>query len=111
MADASNGFHSFWIHDFCDQYIESTKFIFQGNDEALKAETKMVLFHVIEAGMRLLHPMMPFITEELYQKMPDFEGKFESLCIGAYPLYNPEWDQISQIQLFEAFQGMSKKCR
>jgi valyl-tRNA synthetase len=93
MADASNGFHAFWIHDFCDQYIESSKFIFYGEDESLKKETATVLFHVIETGMRLLHPMMPFLTEELYQKLPDFDGKFESLCIGEYPAYKSNWDQ------------------
>lgn len=39
LAEASNGFYAFWVHDFCDQYIESTKFIFQNEDEALKSET------------------------------------------------------------------------
>lgn len=111
MADASNGFHAFWIHDFCDQYIESTKFIFYGEEEALKKETALVLFHVIETGMRLLHPMMPFLTEELYQKLPAFEGKFESLCIASYPVMKNSWDRSDSVTLFELFQGIVKKCR
>lgn len=40
---------------------------------------------VIEQGLRLLHPMMPFLSEELYAKLPAFEHKFESLCVAEYP--------------------------
>ncbi len=58
---------------------------------------------MLETGLRLLHPMMPFLTEELYQKLPSFVNKFESLCIGEYPQYRPEWDQNDSVRLFETF--------
>jgi len=41
--------------------------------------------------MRLLHPMMPFLSEELYQKLPAFAGKCESIVIANYPEENKEW--------------------
>ena len=41
--------------------------------------------------MRLLHPLMPYISEELYQKLPEFEGKSKTLVIAPYPKENPAW--------------------
>lgn len=43
------------------------------------------LFTCLENGLRALHPMMPFITEELYQKLPSFPGKAKSITIAPYP--------------------------
>ena len=66
FADATTGFHSFWLYEFCDVYIEGTKNIFKTGTQKEISETLTVLFTVLETGMRLLHPMMPYISEELY---------------------------------------------
>jgi valyl-tRNA synthetase len=57
-------------------------------DEERGPATKAILFHIVDTGLRLLHPMMPFISEELYQKLPKFEGKAEAICIAPYPKHN-----------------------
>lgn len=59
-------------------------------------QTQTALFTCIEQGMRLVHPIMPFITEELYQKLPQFAGKSESICIAPYPLEHAEWNTNSK---------------
>lgn len=101
FQDAANTFHTFWLHDFCDFYIESSKFIFQSCPQLVQ-ETLNVLFHVLESGLRLLHPMMPFLSEELYAKLPFFTNKHASLCIADYPQFNKDWEQPQVIQTMEA---------
>ena len=72
-------YHFFW-HEFCDWYIEAAKLYLRG-EEARKA-TQEVLLRVAEASLRLLHPFMPFVTEELWQALPH-EG--ESIMLAPYP--------------------------
>ncbi len=73
-------YHFFW-HEFCDWYVEMSKrFLSQGGRERLKAQN--VLLEVLETSLRLLHPFMPFVTEEIWQAIPH-EG--ESIMIAPYP--------------------------
>lgn len=82
--EATEQFTELWNDKFCSVYLEYSKTVL--DDETRSLTVKTVLFHVIETGLRLLHPMMPFISEELYQKLPNWEGKSESICISEYPL-------------------------
>jgi len=63
FGEAAMAFYSFWKYELCDIYLEATKPIFNGTNEDHKRETSHVLFQCIETGLRLLHPMMPFLTE------------------------------------------------
>ena len=83
-------FEEIWVDKFCNVYLEYSKLVLDNPERALTVKT--ILFHVIESGLRLLHPLMPFISEELYQKLPEFEGKIESICIAQYPEYNADFD-------------------
>ncbi|MDQ0269998.1 valine--tRNA ligase [Cytobacillus purgationiresistens] len=74
--------YNFIWDDFCDWYIEMAKLPLYGEDEAVKKTTRSVLAHVLDQTMRLLHPFMPFITEEIWQNLPH-EG--ESITIAAWP--------------------------
>ncbi|RDC72511.1 valine--tRNA ligase [Rhodovulum sp. 12E13] len=64
--DAANGAYAFTWHKVCDWYVEFAKPLLQGDDEALKAETQAVMAWVIDQCLILLHPFMPFVTEELW---------------------------------------------
>src|SRR6185369_15967357 len=69
LDDASLGLYHFFWGDLCDWYVEITKPIFAaGGAEA--EEARDVLAYVLEASLRLLHPFIPFITEELWQRVP-----------------------------------------
>jgi len=70
---------------FCDWYIEIAKIRLNGEDEAAKATVKAVLVYVMSNTLKLLHPFMPFITEEIWQTLPH-EG--ESIMISAWPKAN-----------------------
>ncbi|MFO0549455.1 MAG: valine--tRNA ligase [Polyangiaceae bacterium] len=59
--------------------------VFQGSDEAKKEETRAVLAYTLEASLRLLHPFMPFITDELWQKVPRPAGSAASLALAPFP--------------------------
>ena len=78
--------YNFIWDDFCDWYIEMAKLPLYGEDEQAKVMTRSVLAYVLDNTMRLLHPFMPFITEEIWQNLPT-EG--ESITIAAWPTADP----------------------
>jgi len=74
--------NNFIWDDFCSWYIEMAKLPLYGEDEAAKKTTRSVLAYVLDQTMRLLHPLMPFITEEIWQHLPH-EG--ETIVNAAWP--------------------------
>lgn len=82
FGEVGRTLYNFIWDDFCDWYIEMAKLPLYGEDEAAKAMTRSVLAYVLDNTMRLLHPFMPFITEEIWQNLPH-EG--ESITIAAWP--------------------------
>ncbi len=70
FSDAANALYHFIWNQFCDWYIEFTKPILNGNNAAEKQATQLVIAQVLNRIMRLLHPFAPFISEEIYQKLP-----------------------------------------
>ena len=79
-------FSNFWLYEFCDIYLEAIKPRLRSPTEARIPQ--LILFTIFDQGLRLLHPLMPFISEELYQKLPVWPGKIESICIAPYPTSN-----------------------
>jgi valyl-tRNA synthetase len=74
--------YNFIWDDLCDWYIEMAKLSLYGNDAAAKKTTQSVLVTVLDQTLRLLHPFMPFITEEIWQALPH-QG--ESITVAAWP--------------------------
>lgn len=78
--------YNLWYNDVCDVYLEYLKPVFQSNDSAAISTAKMILHKCLHVGLRLLSPFMPFITEELFQRLPhQTEGHAASICIAPYP--------------------------
>jgi valyl-tRNA synthetase len=76
-------YHFFWS-DFCDWYIELAKPALGG--EAARPRVGEVLLTVLDRALRLLHPAMPFLTEELWQRLPGHESAgVETICLASYP--------------------------
>ncbi|MGZ3722320.1 MAG: valine--tRNA ligase [Bdellovibrionales bacterium] len=83
FQEAANAVYAFVWNIFCDWYLEFTKPVFQQDDSsAEKKATQLVLAHVLNRIVRLMHPFAPFITEEIYQKLP-LRG--EALIVDTYP--------------------------
>lgn len=89
FGEVGRELYNFIWDDFCSWYIEMAKLPLYGEDEAVKKTTRSVLAHVLDQTMRLLHPFMPFITEEIWQHLPH-EG--ESITTAAWPTVNPDFD-------------------
>jgi len=82
FSDAASALYSFVWYEFCDWYIEFIKPIINGPESKEKAATQLILAQVLNRVMRLLHPFVPFISEELYQKLPI---KNQACIIDQYP--------------------------
>ncbi|WML25418.1 valine--tRNA ligase [Neobacillus sp. OS1-33] len=95
FGEVGRALYNFIWDDFCDWYIEMAKLPLYGEDEAAKKTTRSILAHVLDQTMRLLHPFMPFITEEIWQNLPH---KGESITTAAWPEVNPALsdDQAAQ---------------
>ncbi|KAL9655111.1 hypothetical protein ABK040_008892 [Willaertia magna] len=87
--------YDFWLKELCDQYLEMIKLDLRSTDQEKRRNTQLVLYTCIEQCLRLLHPTMPFITEELWQRLPGhnkFPTNRESIMICPYPTPVAEWD-------------------
>ncbi len=68
--DAASTVYEFFWNNFCDWYVEATKLSFWHGDDHEKDRAVSVLLNVLEESLRLLHPFIPFVTEEIYSKLP-----------------------------------------
>lgn len=91
FADAATAVYSWWQYQLCDVFIEVIKPYFSGNDAGFASErscARDTLWLCLDNGLRLLHPFMPFVTEELWQRLPSSpeDGKrATSIMISEYP--------------------------
>jgi valyl-tRNA synthetase len=94
------GYEFFW-NDFCDWYIEASKLHLLSHNDAEKDRIVSLLMHILEMTLRLLHPFVSFVTEEIYQKLPNKKGL---LLTRPYPEVIPAWknEEIeAKMQLFQ----------
>ena len=89
----TQGFYDFWLKDLADFYIEAIKSVTKGTDaEATKAALN-TLYICLDQALKLLHPTMPYLTEELYQRLPHRKGTAsESIVIAEYPVPGVTFD-------------------
>ena len=95
---AASAVYQFFWSEYCDWYIESVKPALYGGDPEKKHQAQGVLVRVLKTALQLLHPMAPFVTEELYQRLREFGvelggvrgGTAESIMLSAFPEYSPE---------------------
>ena len=99
LGVASAKIYDFIWDTYCDWYIELTKTRMNGDDPAAKLAAENVLCYVLLRILELLHPFMPFITEEIWQALPH-EGKY--LISAPWPVYRPEFDFRAEEQAMEA---------
>ena len=87
IDEAAGELYRFFWNDFCDWYLELTKTVLsEGSPYAAdQDETRATLAHVLEASLRLLHPLMPYVTEELWQRVPKPKASKVSIAFGPYP--------------------------
>ena len=93
MGIAAQKIYDFIWEEFCDWYIEMVKPRLYGSDEKSKAAAIWTLRHVLTDALKLLHPYMPFVTEEIFCTLKEMEGNTaeESIMISAWPEYREEY--------------------
>ncbi len=94
FGEAGRQLYNFIWDDFCDWYIEMSKETLYGENEAAKQTNKAVLVYVLDQSLRLLHPIMPFVTEEIWSKLP-YEGT--SLVVASYPVVEASFEDEKAI--------------
>ncbi|ESL08113.1 hypothetical protein TRSC58_04190 [Trypanosoma rangeli SC58] len=86
FALSTNAAYRFWLYELCDVFLELSKVSIQAGDDK-KQLVQDVLLHVVEAALRLLHPMMPFLTEELWHHLPNYNSfGVETIMLAPYPV-------------------------
>lgn len=109
---STTAIYNFWLYELCDVYLESLKPIFQGNDQQQKECAQDVLLTCLDNGLRLLAPYMPFITEELYQRLPRRGSNApESICVAPYPKGFSSWSNSEIEESTERMMEVVKSIR
>ena len=99
--------YEFFWSSFCDWYLEIAKM--QINNPSLKLNTQRILRRVLERTLRLLHPIMPHITEEIWQLIPDetFKDESRSIMLTKYPHYDPGLkDNVAESKIATAMEAI-----
>jgi valyl-tRNA synthetase len=108
--EACNRLYHFFWGDFCDWYIELCKPALSG--EAPRPQVGDVLLTVLDRALRLLHPVMPFLTEELWQRLPGHEAIHpETICLAPYPRREPAWEDDAAEAGMEALTQVVARVR
>jgi valyl-tRNA synthetase len=101
IAEAAQGLYHFIWNDICDWYIELAKARLQDPSKAAERwKIQGTLVTALDAAMRLLHPFMPFLTEELWQQLPKPQGAPQSIMITLFPIPDPRYvDDASEASM------------
>lgn len=111
LDEAAKSIYEFLRGDFCDWYVELAKVRLYNKDESgakSRKTAQYVLSTILEAGLRLLHPFMPFITEEIWQKIK-VDG--ETIMLANYPTYDESLLKEDKEKAFEYIQGLISALR
>ncbi|MBW2216119.1 MAG: valine--tRNA ligase [Deltaproteobacteria bacterium] len=97
--DAAGLCYQFVWHELCDWYLEMAKESFYGDDEALKQSAKATVKEVLMASLKLLHPFMPFVTEEIWHKLPGTESSIMSADFPKKSDFPEDKDALKEMDL------------
>ncbi|MDZ7921802.1 valine--tRNA ligase [Rhodoferax sp.] len=112
LDNVANTIYDFVWNEFCDWYLEIAKVQINTGNDAQKRATRRTLIRTLEVILRLLHPIAPFITEELWQKVAPVAGRSgPSVAIAAYPVAQPERIDEASIAHVAKLKALVDACR
>lgn len=112
---ATAAIFDFWLYEFCDYYLELSKPIYRSGTEAQKYAAQCVLFTCLETALRLTHPFMPFVTEELWHRLPSIEeyaapDRALSIMVQSYPV-SLDFRNVAVEEDMKLLQDVIHACR
>jgi valyl-tRNA synthetase len=112
LDNVANTIYDFVWNEFCDWYLEIAKVQIQTGSDAQKRATRRTLIRTLETILRLAHPITPFITEELWQKVAPVAGRAgPSVAVAAYPVCQPERIDEASLAHVAKLKGLVDACR
>ncbi len=111
FGETGRALYDFIWDDLCDWYIEFAKLSLYGSDAEAKARTQTVLAYVLDQTLRLLHPFMPYITEEIWSHLPHSAEEGETITLAAWPVVDAKWEAPEQVAEMELLMAMIRSIR
>ncbi|KAI1505320.1 valyl-tRNA synthetase [Biscogniauxia marginata] len=112
FSRASQIIYQYWLDSLCDVYIENSKVIISDGTPEEQRSAIDTLYSAVEAGLTMMHPFMPFITEELWQRLPRREGDATpSIIVAAYPSYREDFCDEEAAQKYGLLLACSRGLR
>lgn len=109
---ATSTTYQYWYTHLCDTYIENSKSIIATGTPQEQRSATDTLYTALEGGLTMIHPFMPFLTEELWQRLPRRpHDTTPSILKAAYPLYDPANDDPTAEEAYELLIAVSKTIR
>ncbi|ODV92748.1 hypothetical protein CANCADRAFT_1342 [Tortispora caseinolytica NRRL Y-17796] len=105
FLESTTAIYNYWLYELCDVYIENSKFLILDGTEEQKRSAQDTLYNALDAGLKMIHPFMPYITEELWQRLPRRpDDNTPSIVVSDYPeydetLFDPESEQAYEFVL------------
>ena len=97
--EASLALYHFIWHEYCDWYLEMAKLTLWSDDKEALSHTRATLLATLEGSLKALHPIMPFITEEIWSRLP---GDHDLICLSPWPQVYPIWkDEAAEARVAE----------
>lgn len=89
FGDMVNGLYDFWKKELADVYLEAIKPVMKSDNQANKNAALNTLYLCLDQALKMLHPTMPYLTEELYQRLPHHaELRSDSICVSKFPQHS-----------------------
>lgn len=110
--ETTQAIYNFWLYDLCDVYIENSKFLILEGTEEQKKSARDTLYTCIDGALRMIHPFMPFISEEMWQRLPKRATETSKTIVkAAYPTYRSEYDNADAASAYELVLEITKGAR
>jgi valyl-tRNA synthetase len=112
FSQATQALHRYWLYELCDVYIENSKSIIRDGTQEQKRSAIDTLYTALDGALKLIHPFMPFLSEELWQRLPRRpKDETKSIVISEYPEYDAGLDDPESERAYELILESSKGIR